>query len=168
MRMTFKVLSTVALTAASNVWAQEPAPSSSTATEPAVLGEIVVTAQRREQRLQDVPIAVTVLGTADLERKQIRDTIDLIEQVPNLIGNNNVGLGTSNTYYIRGVGNTESIATQDVPVGTYVERQQLRPVGCGAYRSAARSAGHPVRPQYDWRSDQRSDEETCQQVPGLL
>ena len=121
MRMTFKVLSTVALTAASNVWAQEPAPSSSTATEPAVLGEIVVTAQRREQRLQDVPIAVTVLGTADLERKQIRDTIDLIEQVPNLIGNNNVGLGTSNTYYIRGVGNTESIATQDVPVGTYVD-----------------------------------------------
>jgi iron complex outermembrane recepter protein len=83
--------------------------------------ELVITAQRREQRLQEVPVAVTALGANELERLQIRDTIDLINQVPNLVGNNNVGLGSSNTYFIRGIGNTESIATQDVPVGTYVD-----------------------------------------------
>jgi iron complex outermembrane receptor protein len=83
--------------------------------------EVVVTAQRREQNLQEVPLAVTAFTSDDVDRLQINDTVDLIYTVPNLIGNNNVGLGSSNTYYIRGVGNTESIATQDVPVGTYVD-----------------------------------------------
>lgn len=85
------------------------------------LEEIVVSAQRRLQNLQEVPLAVSSLGAADLEDKQVRSTIDLIREIPNLIGNSNVGLGSSNTYYIRGIGNTESIATQDVPVGTYVD-----------------------------------------------
>lgn len=85
------------------------------------VGDIVVTAQRREQSLQRVPVAVTAFNTRSMQQKQIRDTVDLIRFVPNLVGNNNVGLGSSNTYYIRGVGNTESIATQDVPVGTYVD-----------------------------------------------
>jgi len=84
-------------------------------------GDIIVTAQRREQSLQKVPLAVTAFGAADLAQRQVRDTIDLIRFIPNLVGNNNVGLGSSNTYYIRGIGNTESIATQDVPVGTYVD-----------------------------------------------
>lgn len=91
-----------------------PAPSSS-------VGDIVVTAQRREQSLQRVPIAVSAFNAQSLQQKQIRDTADLIRFIPNLVGNNNVGLGSSNTYYIRGVGNTESISTQDVPVGTYVD-----------------------------------------------
>jgi iron complex outermembrane receptor protein len=51
----------------------------------------------------------------------VTETVDILRTVPNLIGNNNVGLGSSNTYYIRGIGNTESIPTQDVPVGTYVD-----------------------------------------------
>jgi iron complex outermembrane recepter protein len=122
-RKTCTVLSTLALATSSTVWAQDAKSQNpgGASDETTSLGEIVVTAQRREERLQDVPIAVTALGTADIERKQIRDTLDLIQHVPNLIGNNNVGLGSSNTYYIRGVGNTESIATQDVPVGTYVD-----------------------------------------------
>lgn len=63
------------------------------------LEEIVVSAQRRLQNLQEVPLAVSSLGAADLEDKQIRNTIDLIREIPNLIGNSNVGLGSSNTYY---------------------------------------------------------------------
>ncbi|TWB20358.1 iron complex outermembrane receptor protein [Nitrospirillum amazonense] len=97
----------------------QPAPPQ--AADASQLEEIIVTAQRRQQNLQDVPLAVSSLGAADLQDRQIRDTIDLIQHIPNLIGNNNVGLGSSNTYYIRGIGNTESIATQDVPVGTYVD-----------------------------------------------
>jgi iron complex outermembrane receptor protein len=100
--------------------AAQPGDSASGADELRVQ-EIVVTAQRREQNLQVVPLAVTAFTSDDVERLQIHDTVDLIYTVPNLIGNNNVGLGSSNTYYIRGVGNTESIATQDVPVGTYVD-----------------------------------------------
>ena len=57
--------------------------------------EVVVTAQRREQNLQEVPLAVTAFTSDDVDRLQINDTVDLIYTVPNLIGNNNVGLGSS-------------------------------------------------------------------------
>ncbi|WP_051330611.1 TonB-dependent receptor [Niveispirillum irakense] len=120
--MKARILGTAALTLVSALGASSAmAQSSASAGEVIQLEEIVVSAQRRLQNLQDVPIAVSSLGAADLENKQIRDTIDLIREIPNLVGNNNVGLGSSNTYYIRGIGNTESIATQDVPVGTYVD-----------------------------------------------
>lgn len=102
--------------------ASSVATSADTAPAPAAgLEEIVVTAQRRSQTLQRVPLAVTALTAQELAKRQVFETVDLLRTVPNLIGNNNVGLGSSNTYYIRGVGNTESIPTQDVPVGTYVD-----------------------------------------------
>ncbi|NBW88962.1 MAG: hypothetical protein EBR51_03465, partial [Gammaproteobacteria bacterium] len=75
------------------------------------LEEVTVTAQRREQSLQDVPIAITAFTSEQLARRNIVDTYDLVRNIPNLTGNNNVGVGTSSSYYIRGIGNGESIAT---------------------------------------------------------
>jgi len=83
--------------------------------------EITITAQRRAQNLQDVPVAVTAFTEAELERRQITRTLDLISFVPNMIGHNNTGVGTANSYSIRALNNTESIATFDPPVGTYVD-----------------------------------------------
>jgi len=85
------------------------------------LEEIVVTAQRRSEPLQSVPIAVSAFTALELERRNINSAIDLVQYVPNLIGNNNTGLGTANTYFIRGVGDTESLASKDPPVGTYID-----------------------------------------------
>ncbi len=85
------------------------------------LEEITVTAQRREQSLQDVPIAISAFSGDQLTSRNITDTYDLVRNVPNLTGNSNVGVGTSTSLYIRGIGNAESIATFDVPVGTYVD-----------------------------------------------
>ncbi len=85
------------------------------------LEEITVTAQRREQNLQQVPIAVSAFSEAELQRRQISRTIDIIQFIPNMEGHNNTGIGTANTYSIRGLNNTESIATFDPPVGTYVD-----------------------------------------------
>ncbi|MFZ9968011.1 MAG: TonB-dependent receptor plug domain-containing protein, partial [Steroidobacteraceae bacterium] len=87
----------------------------------AQLEEIVVTAERREASVQDVPIAVSAYGEQLMEDLQLEDTIDLINVVPNLFGGNNTGLGTANMYYLRAQGNDESIATFDPPVGTYVD-----------------------------------------------
>ncbi len=84
-------------------------------------GEIVVTAQRREERLQDVPIAVSAFSAEDLAERQITNTLDLVNYVPNLIGHNNTSVGTANAYSMRGLSNTESIATFDPPIGTYVD-----------------------------------------------
>jgi iron complex outermembrane recepter protein len=83
--------------------------------------EITITAQRRAENLQEVPIAVSAFTEAELERRVVNRTLDLINFVPNMSGHNNTGLGTANTYSIRALNNTESIATFDPPVGTYVD-----------------------------------------------
>lgn len=98
------------------------------------LEEITVTAQRREEKIQTVPLAITAFNATGLDERQIHETLDLVHYVPNMVGHNNTGLGTANTYYIRGLGNTESIGTFDPPVGTYVDdvyiaRQNLNNFG---------------------------------------
>lgn len=85
------------------------------------LEEIVVTAQRRAESVQSIPVSVSAFSAAELERRNITNTLDIVQYVPNLVGHNNTGLGTANTYYIRGSGNTESLASQDPPIGTYVD-----------------------------------------------
>jgi iron complex outermembrane receptor protein len=85
------------------------------------LEEVTVTAQRRSQSLQDVPIAITAFTSEQLAARQVFDTYDLVRNIPNLTGNANVGVGTSSSLYVRGLGNAESIATFDLPVGTYVD-----------------------------------------------
>ena len=87
----------------------------------AQLEEVLVTAERREASVQDVPIAVSAYSEEMIERLQIDDTLDLINVVPNLFGGNNTGLGTANMYYLRAQGNDESISSFDPPVGTYVD-----------------------------------------------
>ena len=88
---------------------------------PTTVEDIVVTAQRREESVQDVPIAITAFSAAELERRNISSALDLVQYVPNFVGHNNTGLATANAYFIRGVGDTESLASKDPPVGTYVD-----------------------------------------------
>jgi iron complex outermembrane receptor protein len=109
-----------ALLATSPVFAQSK-DAETPAAEANGLSDIIVTAQRRQQSLQDVPIAVTAISGEELAAKQIRTTIDIPRLVPNMTGATNVGIGSANTYFIRGLGNTESISTFDPPVGTYVD-----------------------------------------------
>jgi iron complex outermembrane receptor protein len=89
------------------------------------LEELVVTAQRRVESAQNVPIAITSFSAESLEAKGILSTLGLVQFVPNLFGANNTGLGSANAYYIRGLGNTESIATFDPAVGTYIDEIYL-------------------------------------------
>jgi iron complex outermembrane receptor protein len=114
------VLVAAAAAAAPAVPAQAQTTTSPTA-RGGLLEEIVVTAQRREEKIQDVPIAVTALNADQLTRLNVTETLDLIRIVPNLMGSNNTGLGTANVYSLRALNNTESIATFDPPVGTYVD-----------------------------------------------
>ena len=85
------------------------------------IDKIVVTAQRREQLVQDVPIAVSAFSSIEMERRNITNALSLTQYVPNLIAANNTGLGTANTYFIRGIGDGESLASKDAPVGTYID-----------------------------------------------
>ena len=85
------------------------------------LGEIVVTAQRREESVQDVPIAISAFDEQELTRRGVTNALEVAQYVPNLVALNNTGLGSANAYFLRGVGNTETIPTFDPPIGTYVD-----------------------------------------------
>ena len=102
---------------------QPPASASpaSDAGATSTLQEVVVTAQRRSENLQNVPIAVTSFSAASLATQQIASTLDLGREVPNLFASNNVGQASANVYYIRGLGQTQSFPTFEPQVGTYVD-----------------------------------------------
>lgn len=71
--------------------------------EEADAGEIVVTAQKRSERLQDVPLAVTAVSGQGLADRQINDTTALVKAVPSLTFQQ--GAHPANTTFrIRGVG----------------------------------------------------------------
>jgi outer membrane receptor protein involved in Fe transport len=66
------------------------------------LAEIIVTATRRAERLQDVPMSITALSGVELSRRGATDVNDIIANSPGL-SNPAQGLGTSNNLIIRGV-----------------------------------------------------------------
>jgi iron complex outermembrane receptor protein len=83
--------------------------------------EVIVTAQRRAENLQNVPIAVTSFNAVTLATHHIVSTVDIGRVVPNMFASNNVGQASANVYYIRGLGQTESFPTFEPQVGTYVD-----------------------------------------------
>lgn len=85
------------------------------------LDEVVVTAQRREQNLQDVPLAVSSFSASALNVQQVTSTLDIAREVPNFIAANNVGQASANVYFLRGLGQTQSFPTFEPQVGTYVD-----------------------------------------------
>lgn len=90
--------------------------------------EIVVTAQRREEKLHDVPIAVTAIGAAALEARNITDISGLAGMAPNVALVQTPASNTEITIAIRG-GVTNNAAIYFEPaVGIYVD---------GAYISKA-------------------------------
>ena len=69
--------------------------------------EIVVTAQKREQGLQDVPIAVSAFSADSLDRLNIDDALDIQYEIPNAV------LTGNDRWTIRGIGNNALSSTAD-------------------------------------------------------
>lgn len=82
--------------------------------------EIVVTATKREQTLQDVPVAVSVTTGETIERAQIRDIKDLASVVPSLRVNQLQSSANTN-FYIRGFGNGANNAGIEPSVGLFID-----------------------------------------------
>ncbi len=85
------------------------------------LGDIVVTAQRREQEAQTVPIPMTALSAVRLEDEAMVNLDRIGAAVPNLYLARNFGTGSGALVFMRGVGEGDSIFTNDPPVGIYVD-----------------------------------------------
>ncbi len=64
------------------------------------LQEIVVTAQKREERLQDVPMSIAVIGNQNIERRGLIGMEDYLRSIP---GVNQIDRGADNAIVIRGI-----------------------------------------------------------------
>lgn len=86
------------------------------------LGDIVVTARRREERLQSVPVAVTALGGAALDQRGF-SSVQQMEQVTPGLKFTTGGGGNSGAInaFIRGVGESDFIVTSDPSVALYID-----------------------------------------------
>ncbi|MXO64928.1 TonB-dependent receptor [Altererythrobacter endophyticus] len=82
--------------------------------------EILVTATKREQTLQDVPVAVTVISSDVLRRDHIRDLNDLQMVVPSLTVSQKQSVGNVN-FFIRGFGNGANNVGIEPSVGVFVD-----------------------------------------------
>lgn len=86
------------------------------------LQDIVVTAQKVEQNLQNVPISIAVVDRAALETAGVESIFDLGQTVPNLTIGTETFYGTSSPgITIRGIGETTQSVTVDRPVGIYID-----------------------------------------------
>ena len=83
--------------------------------------EIVVSARRREERLIDVPVAVTAFSQADLQKFQALDLTGLQAAAPNLNLVQGRGSAASANIFIRGLGQPDALQTFDPAVGVYVD-----------------------------------------------
>ena len=88
--------------------------------ESASLEEIVVTAQKRSENLQSVPVSVTALTSNQLGSLKLDDASVLATQIPNLQVNGIVGEG-SPLFSLRGVSMFDYSLSQSSPVASYID-----------------------------------------------
>lgn len=82
------------------------------------LEDIVVTAQRREQALQTVPIAIQAFSQKALQSSGIENTADLALVTPGLVVVRGVGLSSP---FLRGIGSSSNGPGVESPIATYVD-----------------------------------------------
>lgn len=92
-----------------------------TPVESGALEEIVVSARKRNESIQDIPIAVSAVTEAAMERQQFRDLRDMSFSVPNLVAYKNQTTANSSAPFIRGVGQDDSTPVAEQGVATYVD-----------------------------------------------
>ena len=94
----------LAAVAACSLPVSGPAVAADAGAEVSGIEQIVVTARRREENLQNVPVAITALTAEQLQEQNVRTLEDMTAYVPNI--KVNAGRATSSTInaYIRGVG----------------------------------------------------------------
>ena len=120
-------ISIASLSIGSVAFAQDNTPQASDAADEDV---IIVTATKREQTLQEVPVAVSVTSAAAIERAQVRDLKDLQTLVPSLRVSQLQSSANTN-FIIRGFGNGANNPGIEGSVGVFID---------GVYRSRSASA----------------------------
>ena len=130
-RLSYALTLALAALPAGQVLAQDQAAAAEPEkTEAEQLGTITVTARKRQETLQEVPIAVTAFSAQKLDDFNVEDLSDLDAQVPNLTVYAARGSSSTITAYIRGVGQADPLWGVDPGVGIYLDDVYIaRPQG---------------------------------------
>ena len=98
--------------------------------ESTIFDEVVVTARKREETAQSVPIPISALGGDQMESRNITEIADITKLTPNL---NFAAQGINSTVtnvFLRGIGQSNWSETQDPKIGIYIDGVYLsRPQG---------------------------------------
>jgi iron complex outermembrane receptor protein len=122
---------TQCLLAAAGAAAVAPLATAQDAARSGGLEEIVVTAQKRAESAQDVPIALSVFGAEDLEAANIRRIEEIVLRTPNFtMMRVNVG---EPQFYIRGVGSNSDSAAGDPTVGVFQDEIYIGRISGAAF-----------------------------------
>ncbi len=120
---------------AATAFTSQPAFAQATPDEDAAATEdqgnaIIVTARRREETLISVPIAITAIGGAQLERMGAIDITEVANVAPNVTLENSRATNSTLSAFIRGVGQQDPVAGFEQGVGIYLDDVYLnRPQG---------------------------------------
>lgn len=85
------------------------------------LGDIVVTARRQEEKLQDVPVSISALDGKVLDQLNVVELTQVARFTPNVSLTQLPGFLTGLAPFIRGIGNQDPLTTIDTPVGIYID-----------------------------------------------
>ncbi|MEJ2443355.1 MAG: TonB-dependent receptor [Exilibacterium sp.] len=111
---------TLYLTLAASCAAAEPL----TIDQVVLIDEIIVTAQKRSENIQDVPISISVIGSETIETKGITNISQIADFLPNVeMDNTSPFSGSSSVLsaYIRGIGQNDFAFNMETGVGLYVD-----------------------------------------------
>jgi len=89
------------------------------------LEEVVVTAQKREQNLQNVGISVTAISGAEILERGVSNSVDLITRTPSVDSYSPYGPGSNANIVVRGVGLNDAGEGHEAPVTVYVDEFYL-------------------------------------------
>lgn len=104
--------------------------ASASAVAQPVIEEVIVTAQKREQSLQEVPIAVTAFSQESLQQNGVVDITDIQKLTPNTTLQTSRGTNSTLTAFIRGIGQQDPLWGFEPGVGIYVDDVYIaRPQG---------------------------------------
>ncbi|MCF6226203.1 MAG: TonB-dependent receptor [Xanthomonadales bacterium] len=115
------ITSALTLGASSIVLAQDQDQAADDHSKSVMLEEVIVTARKREESANEVPLAVTAYGSLQLEALKIRDLKDLSVAMPNVAMDDIGTIRSTANFSIRGLGINSSIPSIDPTVGVFID-----------------------------------------------
>jgi iron complex outermembrane receptor protein len=130
------LFASAAALAAQSARAEAPAAAPSAAAETDRVAEIVVTAQKREQSLQDVPISISAIDQNTITANRIRQVTDLSAVAPNLTVREGAGGSLIPQYSLRGIYTFGTAPGTDKGVSLYLDGVYIQNVAGSIFEFA--------------------------------